>query len=82
MAYFNHAFSKRFLGTGATRAAGVASATNPHSTGGMITTVGTTTATLSTLTPGYFGFFDPKTYECVGTVASVCCPLLLASSAL
>ena len=86
MAYFNHAFSKRFLGTGATRTAlttgAPITALNPASTGGMITTVGTTTATLSTLTPGYFGFFDPKTYECVGTVASVCCPLLLASSAL
>ncbi len=86
MAYFNHAFSKRFLGTGATRTAlstgAPITALNPASTDGMITTVGTTTATLSTLTPGYFGFFDPKTYECVGTVASVCCPLLLASSAL
>ena len=86
MAYFNHAFSKRFLGTGATRTAlstgAPITALNPASTGGMITTVGTTTATLSTLTPGYFGFFDPKTYACVGTVASVCCPLLLASSAL
>jgi hypothetical protein len=87
MAYFNHAFSKRFLGTGATRTAlstgAPITALNPASTGGMITTAATTTATLSTLTPGYFGFFDPKTFQCVGTVVPVtCCPLILASSAL
>jgi hypothetical protein len=88
MAYFNHAFTKRFLGTGATRTAGSTGAPitvlNPASTDGFITTAGTTTTTLSTLTPGYFGFFDKNTYESVdpSTALTSCCPLILASSSL
>lgn len=83
MAYFNHAFKKIFLGTGATRAAGVAGPTNPHSTGGFVTTANVPSVELSKLTPGYFGFFDPNTWLSAGTVApSNCCPLVLASSAL
>jgi hypothetical protein len=85
MAYFNHAFTKMFLGTGATRnmAIGPESVTNPYSTGGFITTTGTTTATLSTLAPGYFGFFD-KNYQSINPALLTygCCPLILASSSL
>jgi hypothetical protein len=75
MAYFNHAFSKLFLGTGPTIATPVVS------TGGFVTTVGTTTATLSTLPPGYFMFVDPKTWANVAAPAN-CCPLVLASSSI
>jgi hypothetical protein len=95
MAYFNHAFSKMFLGTGETRAV------SPVTTGGFITTagiptgstdtatnvpVGTVAASLSNLPVGYFGFFDPNTYLSVNTASlpspgsSACCPLILASS--
>lgn len=75
MAYFNHAFSKMFLGTGET-------ITTPFNTsGGFVTDAGVATVELSTLPVGYFGFFDPKTYLSVNalTVPS-CCPLILASS--
>jgi hypothetical protein len=86
MAYFNHAFTKMFLGTGVTRnlaLVGPESVTNPYSTGGFITTTGTTTATLSTLAPGYFGFFD-KNYQSINPALTSygCCPLILASSSL
>jgi hypothetical protein len=87
MAYFNHAFTKMFLGTGATRTAGSGGVPNPAtalipaSTGGFITTDDTTTATLSTLSPGYFMFVDPKTYKRVAAPTN-CCPLILASSSL
>ena len=96
MAYFNHAFTKMFLGTGATRdlasTGAAASATapyNPYSTGGMITTIGTPTVALANLPvypnnphTGYFGFFDPKTYLSINTGLSSydCCPIILASS--
>lgn len=82
MAYFNHAFTKMFLGTGTTLTGGTA--LNPSSTGGFITTASVTTATLSTLAPGYFGFFTADTYLSVttGTLGSACCPLILASSSL
>lgn len=86
MAYFNHAFFKRFLGTGTTRLV------SPLTTGGFITESGiptgavdTTTPALANLTPGYFGFFNPNTYESV-SLADLstynCCPLVLASSSL
>ena len=85
MAYFNHAFTKMFLGTGASRnmSLGPESVTNPYSTGGFISTTGTTTATLSTLAPGYFGFFD-KNYQSINPSLTSygCCPLILASSSL
>lgn len=96
MAYFNHAFTKMFLGTGATRnlaSTGAAASAivpyNPYSTGGMITTVGTPTVALANLPvypnnphTGYFGFFDPKTYLSIDTGLSnyECCPIILASS--
>lgn len=83
MAYFNHAFTKLFLGTGVTRSAGVASPTNPHSTGGFITTLNTPSSVLATLGVGYFGMFDPNTYLARNASnADNCCPLILASSSL
>lgn len=85
MAYFNHAFNKVFLGTGATRNAGVAGPTNPHSTDGFVTTAGVPSVELSKLTPGYFGFFNPNTWESVDATffsGTTCCPLVLASSSL
>jgi hypothetical protein len=84
MAYFNHAFNKVFLGTGETRTAistgAPITATNPASTEGFITTAGVTSETLSRLSPGYFGFFDPKTFKTVNSPS--CCPLILACSSL
>lgn len=93
MAYFNHAFSKMFLGTGANRAV------SPVTSGGFITTagiptgsidnttnvpVGTIAASLSNLPAGYFGFFD-KEFNSVNTATITspgykCCPLYVASS--
>lgn len=82
MAYFNHAYTKMFLGTGATRSAGVAGPTNPHSVGGFITTPNVPSVELSKLTTGYFGFFDPNTWLSINpTLLNYnCCPLILASS--
>ena len=89
MAYFNHAFSKMFLGTGATRAV------SPVTTGGFITTagiptgssntatnvpVGTVAASLSNLPVGYFGFFDTNFESVTSSGLTGCCPLYLASS--
>ena len=76
MSYFNHAFSKRFLGTGASLGSGAVITTD-----GFITSNGITSAQLSTLTPGYYGFFDPKTWKTVSAPAG-CCPLILASASL
>tara|TARA_R110002126_G_scaffold147158_1_gene293188 strand:- start:9304 stop:10872 length:1569 start_codon:yes stop_codon:yes gene_type:complete len=79
MAYFNHAFSKRFLGTGAT-------IVSPgfNSTKGFLTDAGVSTETLSEQTPGYYGFFNADTYlsENAASVAEGCCKLILASSSL
>lgn len=96
MSYFNHAFSKRFLGTGPTRnlvsTGAPASVTNPYSDGGFIVTPGTSSTTLSDLPvgvsnlpkSGYFGFFDPNTYLAIDPTLTTynCCPLVLASAAL
>ncbi|TXG79481.1 MAG: hypothetical protein E6R13_09795 [Spirochaetes bacterium] len=96
MAYFNHAFSKRFLGTGPTRnlasTGAPASVTNPYSDGGFIVTPGTSSTTLSDLPlgvsnlpkSGYFGFFDPNTYLAINPTLLTynCCPLVLASASL
>ena len=81
MAYFNHAFTKMFLGTGVTRTPGAPSPTDPASDAGFLTTLGTTTEVLSRLSTGYFGFFNKDTYT-LETVATIdtCCPLILASS--
>ena len=89
MAYFNHAFSKMFLGTGETRVV------SPVTTGGFITTagiptgstntatnvpVGTVAASLSNLPVGYFGFFDTNFESVISSGITGCCPLYLASS--
>jgi hypothetical protein len=93
MAYFNHAFSKMFLGTGANRAV------SPVTSGGLITTagiptgstdnttnvpVGTIADSLSNLPAGYFGFFD-KEYNSINNAtvtnpAYKCCPVYIASA--
>jgi hypothetical protein len=93
MAYFNHAFSKMFLGTGVTRnnaSVGAQSVTNPWSTGGFITTQGVSTATISNLPVytgvgqnGYFAFVDPTSWTTINptvTPATTCCPLYLVST--
>ena len=86
MSYFNHAFSKCFLGTGVTRA-GAPSVTDPATVGGFIATTGVHSVVLgeSNLGPGYFGFFDKDTYLSVvegDLTPGVCCPLVLASASL
>ena len=86
MAYFNHAFTKIFLGT----------STNGDNTdleNGFIITAGLPTSTLSQVTPddsvsfgpGTYGFFDPKTWNSVDetfVAETTCCPLILASASL
>jgi len=81
MAYFNHAFTKMFLGTGATRIV------SPLTTGGFITESGiptgaanTTDAALSNLGAGYFGFFDKNFNSITTSDLTGCCPIYLASS--
>ena len=94
MAYFNHAYSKMFLGTGPTRnlaSTGAAqSTTNPYSTGGFITTPNVPTSVLANLPlnggavphTGYFMFVDPTTWKSIDPTLTNynCCPLILASS--
>ena len=85
MAYFNHAFSKRFLGTGTTLAPITPSVTNPETSDGYLITPGVTSAYLATMGPGYFGLFNANTYVSVNpdiTPVTGCCPLILASSSL
>lgn len=76
MAYFNHAFTKLFLGTGSSLISGPI-----RSVDGFVTTTGTTSAQLSTLAPGYYMFVNPKTWARVDAPAN-CCPLVLVSSSL
>jgi hypothetical protein len=68
MAYFNHAFSKCFVGT--TGFTGLA--------GGMLGTAGNILAT------GEFAFVDPKTWDVIPTNAppADCCNLILAAGSL
>jgi hypothetical protein len=79
MAYFNHAFSKMFLGTGE-------DLTTPGdpvtSLKGFVTTPDIPTVTISELGPGYFGFVNPNTWTTVapGAAPANCCPLVLVSS--
>ena len=79
MAYFNHAFCKRFLGTGSTIAS-----IGFNTTDGFLTDAGVSSETLSEQVPGYFGFFNADTYlsEDATTVNGNCCKLILASSSL
>jgi hypothetical protein len=74
MAYFNHAFSKMFLGTAADAVPGITT------DAGLITQSGISTTQLSELSTGYFGFFDAKTYASIDLAYTNCCPLILASS--
>lgn len=76
MAYFNHAFSKLFLGTGQTLSGGPITSSD-----GFITSNGTTTTQLSTLAPGYYMFVNPKTWARQDAPTN-CCPLVLTSSSL
>lgn len=88
MAYFNHAFTKVFLGT-------QTSADNPNVnlSDGFIIAAGIPTSALSNTTggvdtiygPGSYGFFDPNTWTSVTTdffEEGTCCPLILASASL
>lgn len=86
MAYFNHAFTKVFLGTGKslpnpTVTPIVVTTANGFITGAGIPTGGINASTvcLANLPAGYFGFFDPKTNLSINS-ATGCCPLYLASS--
>jgi len=84
MAYFNHAFSKMFLGTGSTLPDPIVTPIVVNTDNGFITDAGVSTAQLSELPVGYFGFFDAKTYLSLGDSYSspACCPVILASSAI
>ena len=86
MAYFNHAFTKIFLGIGETIA------DDPATDYGFIkdkdVPMGAPNATdeaLSNLPPGYFGVFDPKTYETISQSPgdlTGCCPVMFAASSI
>ena len=89
MAYFNHAFTKVFLGTSQNPQLN----TNLNAGGGFITAAGIPTSALAETTgaansiygPGTFGFFDPTTWLSVNTTffsGNTCCPLVLASASL
>lgn len=89
MAYFNHAFTKVFLGTQLT-----SQNPNPNLVNGFLITAGIPSSALANTTgaaptdiygPGSYGFFDPNTWESVDTTffsGSTCCPLILASASL
>lgn len=91
MAYFNHAFTKMFLGT---QVSGIAPLNpNTNLTNGFITVAGIPTSVLGDVNtgvannnygPGSYGLFDAKTYLSVSeaTVDGTCCPLILASASL
>lgn len=86
MSYFNHAFQKVFLGTGATRV-GAPSITDPATSGGFVLTSGVASVTLggANLGPGYFGFFNKDSYASVNEgdlTPGECCPLVLAAASL
>lgn len=88
MAYFNHAFTKVFLGTGTTLPNPLVTPVTVITSGGFLTqknvptgAVNTTDDALANLPAGYFGFFDPKTNLSLDGLASPgCCPIYLASS--
>lgn len=83
MAYFNHAFTKMFLGT---QVSGSGAGQNPNANldDGFLITAGLPSVTLtgSTYGVGSYGFFDPKTWLSVYPGPSGCCPLVLASASL
>jgi hypothetical protein len=96
MAYFNHAFRKMFLATGATveeQAVTVLDGTSVDvdTNGALLTTTGIPTIALNQLSKtaksagnklqsGYVGLFSPKTHLTVKAVE--CCPLYVAGSAI
>jgi hypothetical protein len=98
MAYFNHAFKKSFLATGATQAGTLI--TLPDGTTvaattseGYLTSLGIPTYGLNQLsaqgsttatTDGYIGWFDPKTNVSIDIAPAtpVCCNAYLAGSAI
>jgi hypothetical protein len=93
MAYFNHAFQKAFLGTGATRSSVAIDrlGTTPISTStnfGYVTTDGVPTYGLNQLKAsaaseyanGYFGIFSPSTNLTI--TPSSCCNVYIAGSAI
>lgn len=91
MAYFNHAFTKIFLGTSTNST----SNTNLSTGAGFVKVAGLGTDVLAQGSsiytgnnhygPGTFGFFSPKTWLSVAYNSSEitnCCPLVLASASL
>lgn len=90
MAYFNHAFTKMFVGTQVTGGgAGQNPNTNLHN--GFVIVAGIQTVQLANIVgsansiygPGSYGFFDPTTHlsQTTSTITG-CCPLILASASL
>ena len=98
MAYFNHAFKKSFLATGATQAGTLitlpdGSTVAATTSEGYLTYLGIPTYGLNQLsaqgtttatTDGYIGWFDPKTNVSIDIAPSspVCCNAYLAGSAI
>lgn len=93
MAYFNHAFQKAFLATGATRSNVTVTLANGNTIststdGGYVTTNGVPTYGLNQLKAsaasetanGYIGIFDPKTNLTI--TPEDCCNVYLAGSAI
>lgn len=93
MAYFNHAFEKAFLGTGATRSSVTVtkldgSTVSVSTNLGYVTTTGVPTYGLNQLKAsaaseyanGYFGIFDPKTNLTIDPTG--CCSAYIAGSAI
>ena len=92
MAYFNHAFTKMFLGT---QVSGAGAGQNPNTNlvDGFLITAGKHSVVLSETSataadnygPGSYGFFDPNTWLSVNEASLTpgnCCPLVLASASL
>ena len=87
MAYFNHAFTKRFLANGPTLSPASPNAQNPATEYGFITTKNVPSSYIATMgysTPGgsyqgYFGFVNPKDYTVQNDVG---CPFMIAGSSL
>lgn len=95
MAYFNHAFSKTFLGTKNASLSAVPNANQSAGTVGVASGFIVGPAVYSTvnlidgssgganLGLGSYGFFNPKTWQSVtSSTVSPCCPLVLAATAL
>lgn len=88
MAYFNHAFTKVFLGTQLTT-----QNPNVNLVDGFLITAGIPSVALANVVgapntiygPGSYGFFDPNTWTSVDTTFfsnNTCCPLVLAAASL